>query len=753
MRILFAALALLSTPVLAQSKPATPPQQASKPDTSFLQLMETQFFRSGQPKGTSFTPDEKTVFFLRNAPNANVQSLFAFDVATGQTREFLTPEALLQGAEETLPPEEKARRERMRSMTRGFSFYAQSEDGEKLLVALSGKLYVVARPSGKVMELKTGPGAIAPSFSLDGTQVAYVRDNDVYRVDLATNTERRVTTGGTPEKTHGLAEFIAQEEMYRFSGYWWSPDAKALAYAESDTSGVEKLALVDATHPEQGAQQRSYPRAGKANAKVRLGVIPVAGGKTTWVSWDAEKYPYLATVRWPKKGPLTLLVQNRTQTEEVLLAADVKTGRTRPLHVEKDDAWLDLDQTFPRWLEDGSGFLWYTERHGAPEVELRDASGNLVRSLIPPEAGFRQLVGHVEKEDTLYFLGGPHSPESYLWRVQRGGKPIRVTTGGPALEMGRMSRQGGLFIVSSEGPTSLRHTVVMKADGTRVGELPSLAKAPPFLPRLEVRQVGKEGFWTSLVRPRNAKPGVKLPVIVEIYAGPGVTVVHQSMSEHLLSQWMADQGFLVVKLDGRGTLLTASPKERKPKYEFAQVLLEEQVAALRALAAEVPELDLGRVGITGGSHGGYMSALAVLKRPDVFKAAVAVSAVVDWRDYDTHLTERFLGLPQEHPEAYEQSSLLTHVKAGQPMGKLLLIHGTADDNVFFAHALKLSDALFRAGQPHEFLPLSGMTHRVFDPTVSERLWERTVGFFKEHLQSAAPPLRNPRDAERAEDGL
>ncbi|RKH43659.1 DPP IV N-terminal domain-containing protein [Corallococcus sicarius] len=733
MRILLVALALLSFPVLAQSKPAAPAPQPPKPDTSFLQIMEAQFFRSGHPRSTNFTPDAKTVFFLRNAPNTHVQSLFAFDVATGQTREFLTPEALLKGAEETLSAEEKARRERTRTRTRGFSFYAWSEDGEKLLVALSGKLYVVASASGKVTELKTGPGAITPTFSLDGTQVAYVRDNDVYRVDLATNTERRVTTGGTPEKTHGLAEFIAQEEMYRFSGYWWSPDAKALAYTESDTSGVEKLTLVDASNPEQGAQQLSYPRAGKANARVRLGVIPVTGGKTTWVSWDAEKYPYLATVTWPKNGPLTLLVQNRTQTEELLLAADVKTGRTRTLHVEKDEAWLNLDQTFPSWLEDGSGFLWYTERSGAPEVELRDSSGKLVRSLVPPEAGFQQLVGYVEKEDTLYFLGGPHTPERYLWRVQRGGKPTRVTTGGPAMEAGKMSRQGEAFIVSSEGPTSLRHTVVMKADGSRVGDIPSLAKPPPFQPRLEVRQVGKEGFWTSLVRPRNAKPGVKLPVIVEIYAGPGTTMVRQNLVEHLLSQWMADQGFLVVKLDGRGTLLKASPKDRKPKYVFAEALLEEQVAALRALAQVVPELDLNRVGITGGSHGGYMSALAVLKRPDVFKAAVAVSAVADWRDYDTHLTERFLGLPQEHPEAYEQSSLLTHVKAGSPMGKLLLIHGTADDNVFFTHALKLSDALFRAGQPHEFLPLSGMTHMVFDPAINERLWARTVGFFKEHL--------------------
>jgi len=726
MRSLLTALLLLSAPA-ATAESAPTPVVSSGQDTFFQQLFATRFFNSGRPGNVQLAPDEQTVFFLRNSAASPALSLHAFDVATGQTREVLTPEQLLRGAMETLSPEEKARRERMRMSARGFGTYALSEDGAKLLLGLSGKLYVVTRATGKVTELATGPGAMDPRFSPDGTQVAYVREQDVYRVDLATNTEHRVTKGGTPERTHGLAEFVAQEEMYRFTGYWWSPDAKSLAYTESDTSGVEKLSLVDPSRPEQGAQQVSYPRAGKANAKVRLGLIPVKGGKTTWVSWDAETYPYLATVRWPEKGPLTLLVQNRAQTEERLLAVDPKTGATRTLLVEKSETWLDLDQTFPRWLKDGSGFLWHTERNGAPEVELRDAKGQLVRSLIPPSADFEELVGYVEQEDTAYFVGGPGTGERYLWRVKAGAAPVRVTTGGPAREMGRMSRQGGLLLLTTEGPTSMRRTLVMKPDGTTVGELPSVAQEPPFKPRMEVRRVGKAGYPTMVLRPRDARPGVKLPVIVEIYAGPGTSMVRQGMAENLLSQWLADQGFLVVKLDAPASL-------RKPKYDFARVLLDEQVAALRELAKEVPELDLTRVGITGSSHGGYMSALAALTRPDVFKAAVAVSSVVDWRDYDTHLTERFLGLPQEQPEAYERSSLLTHVKAGAPMGKLLLVHGTADDNVFFFHSLKLSDALFRAGQPHGVLPLSGVSHMIFaDPLAAEQLWRRTAEYFRENL--------------------
>ncbi|WP_164012721.1 S9 family peptidase [Pyxidicoccus trucidator] len=735
MRYLVAALALLSAPVLAQSKPSASPQSVAEPSLP-RQLAETSYFSVGRPGLTSITPDEKTVYFLRASPTSRLQTLFAFDVATGQTREVLTPEALLKGAEETLSAEEKARRERMRLRASGFTSFELTRDGEKLRLGLSGRLYVVERASGKVTEVKTGPGVIDPSFSPDGRQVAYVRDNDVYRVELASNREHRVTRGGTPGKPHGLAEFLAQEEMGRYSGYWWSPDAKLLAYTEVDTAGMEQFTIVDVMHPEAGAQRFPYPRAGQANAKVRLGLIPATGGRTTWVDWDAGKYPYLAAVTWPEKGPLTLLVQNRLQTEEQVLAVDVKTGRTRVLLTEQDEAWLDLYPPFPHWLPDGSGFLWLTERNGAHEVELRNADGSLARSLVKPDAGFRALVRYLPEEDTLYFLGGPNPTERYLWCVVKGGAPTRVTSGGPALESARMSEKGGLLTLSTEGPTSLRRVHVLKSDGTRVGELPSVAKEPPFQPRLEVRQVGKEGFWASIVRPRYFKPGVKLPVIVDVYGGAIATSVHQSMVQHLMAQWMADQGFLVVKFDGRGTPLRGREWQRAVKYNLGMVTLDDQVAALKALAAEVPEVDVQRAGIVGWSHGGYISALAAMERPDVFKAAVAGALVADWRDYDTHVSERLLGLPQEHPEAYDRSSLLTYAKQDKPIGKLLLIHGTADDNVYFFHTLKLSDALFRAGRPHEVLPLSGFTHMVADPLVSERLEERVMRHFREHLSPA-----------------
>ncbi|HET9451567.1 MAG TPA: alpha/beta fold hydrolase [Aggregicoccus sp.] len=742
-RLLLALAVCAAAPALAQKNPPAAMNSSPATDTAFLrEFAETRRYMSGRPVGAKITPDEKTVLFLRGQPTSPVQTLFAFDVASGKTQELLNPDALLKGAQAELSVEEKARLERMRISARGFTSYGLSEDGQRILVTLSGKLYVVERASGKVLALKTGEGAVLdPKFSPDGKQIAYVRDFDLHRIDLARNVERPVTRGGTEAKSHGLAEFVAQEEMSRFSGYWWSPDAKRVAYAEVDNTPVEELTIVDPMHPEKGADTFHYPRAGKANAKVRVGVAPVGGGKTVWLRWDAKAYPYLATVVWPKKGPLTLLVQNREQTEQLLLAADVATGQTRVLLTEKDKAWLNLDQDFPLWREDGSGFLWYTERNGGPEVELRGADGKLQQSLVKPQAGFRGLARYVQEGEaagTLYFNGGPNPTESYLWRVRAGAAPERVPTGtkGPAWEQGYVSKAGHLAVLGTQGPTSMPRTLILRTDGTRVGELPSVAKEPRLQVKSEVRQVGERRFQAQVIRPRNFKPGQKLPVIVYVYGGPTTTVVKQTMADNLVNQWLADQGFLVVKFDGRGTPLRDAAWERVVKYDFATITVEDQVAALRALAAELPELDLQRVGIQGWSFGGYMAALATLTRPDVFKAGVAGAPVVDWRDYDTHYTERYLGTPEAHPEAYEKSSLLTYAKRLER--PLLLIHGTADDNVYFFHTLKLADALFKAGKPYDLLPLAGLTHMVPDPLVIQREYERLAGYFKQHLTRPQP---------------
>ncbi|MFZ5470953.1 MAG: DPP IV N-terminal domain-containing protein [Myxococcota bacterium] len=701
---------------------------------SFLrQYAETRRFLSGRPVDARATPDGKEVLFLRAKARDVRQTLFAFDVASGQTRELLTPEAVLAGAQETLSSAEKARLERMRISARGFTSYGLSEDGERILVALSGRLYVVERRSGQVLALKTGEGAaIDPQFSPDGKSVAYVRDNDLHVLDLVQNCERRVTRGGTELRPNGLAEFVAQEEMGRYAGFWWAPDGQRLAYQASDQSQLERFTIADPMNPHGAPEAFPYPRPGKQNVEVRLGILAASGGKTTWVAWDTAKYPYLATVKWPKKGPLTVLVQNRPQTEEVLLAVDEKTGKTRPLLVERDEAWLNLDQDFPHWLEDGSGFFWLTERNGGPELELRGAEGALTESWVKPEAGFASFAGYDAKKGILYFNGGETPTTSQVWQVKRGEVPQRVVTGEElASETAHLSDDGSLLVIESTSVRHLPRLAVFKPEGTRVGELPSVAEEPLLSLNVEFKRVGAQQMHAAVFRPRQRASKKKLPVILQVYGGPGHLEAVSEMRRSLLLQWFADQGFVVVKLDGRGTPRRGRAWERAIKHDLATVPLADQVEGLKALAAQVPEMDMNRVGVYGWSFGGYLAALATLRRPDVFKAGVAGAPVVDWADYDTHYTERYLDTPQANASGYQKSSLLTYAK--ELRRPLLLIHGTADDNVYFFHTLKLSDALFREGKKHQVLPLSNFTHMVPDPLVTERLYGHIARFFQESL--------------------
>ena len=706
--------------------------------TDFLrEYAQTRRYLAGRPNSAVFTPDGKTVLFLRAQATDPGQLLYAFDVASGQTRELLTPAALLKGAAEQLSVAERARLERMRVSARGFTSFALSKDGQRILVALSGRLYVVELASQFVTELKTGEGAaIDPKFSPDGRSVGYVRANDVYVIALAKNREQRVTQGGTDEKPNGLAEFVAQEEMSRFSGFWFSPDSQQVIYQSSNHAGMEQFSIADPMHPEAHAEQFYYPRPGKQNVRVALWVKPVSGtGKPRQVQWDVEKFPYVATVNWPSQGALTVLVQNREQTMQELLRIDAATGQTQRLLEEHDAAWLNLDQDFPQWRADGSGFFWLTERNGGPEIELRNADGSFKETWVKKEAGFAEWVGFDDATGQVYFAGGPNPTQTEVWRQKWGAAPMRFQPQDkdPGTQTAQLSEDGKALVIAKTSRQHMPKSTVHKSDGTGVGELPSVAVEPSVKLNMEIRQVGGEpGFWAGVVRPTGGvKSGSKLPVILNVYGGPGHREVVDSLRENLLLQWVADQGYVVVKFDGRGTPRRGRDWERAIKYDFATTTVDDQINALTALAKEVPEMDMKRVGVYGWSFGGTMASLLSFKRSDVVKAAVAGAPVTDWLDYDTHYTERFLGLPQAHPHAYEVSSPMSYVK--DATSGLLLIHGTGDDNVYFVHSLKLSDALFRAGKPHQVLPLSNFTHMVPEPLVLERLWQRIAGFFKENL--------------------
>ena len=702
-------------------------------DTTYLKdHAETRGFMLGRPARAKPTPDGKAVLFLRAQPRVARLRLHEFDTATSKTRELLTPEELLQSAEEHLTPEEKARRERQRVSVGGFTDFQLSDDGSHILLSLSGKLYLVRRSDRKVMELNTAVGVLDPKFAPDGRTVSYVRDHDLYLYDLTTTTERRLTTGGSERRSHGLAEFIAEEEMNRHTGYWWSPDSQAVVYQESDAAGVEVWHVCDPMRPEQPPQPIPYPRPGKANVAVRLGIVPAAGGDTVWIDWDSKKYPYLARVRWGRTGPLTLVVQTREQEELALLRVDPKTGHTTTLLTQHDPTWVNLPTDVPCWLPDDAGFLWTSEQPGGPRLELRDAAGQFVRVVVAPAAGFHGLVDLDPQAGQVVYVASPDPTQSHLWRVAlNNGIPERLTRL-PGLHTATFSRDHTAYVHTATLAGAMPRTTVHRANGTSLGELPSVAEEPPFVPNVELLKVGEgDGYHAAVVRPFKFKAGAKYPVIVHVYGGPTHQVVTASMATRLIDQWLADQGFVVVSLDNRGTPGRGRAWEKAVYEKFGSVPLLDQVAGLKALGAKFPEMDLGRVGIYGWSFGGYMAALAAMREPDVFKAAVAGAPVVDWLDYDTHYTERYLGLPDRHAEAYREASLLTYAK--DLRRPLLLIHGTADDNVYFRHTLKLTNALFREGKDFDLLPLPGLTHMVPDPVVMQRMYGKFAGYFKKHL--------------------
>jgi dipeptidyl-peptidase-4 len=720
------------------SAPAT--ARLSEADEKFLRdLAETRSFALGKPNHFAVAPDGSRVLFLRAESRKAKNRLYSMEVASGQVRELITPDQVTGGAAEKLSDEEKARRERMRISGAGFTGFQLSRDGQRVLVSLSGRVFLVEIATAKSVEVagtdEKGAAPFDAHLSPDGRQVAFVRGGELWVAPAggaAAGAAKQLTSGATELITHAQAEFVAQEEMGRFTGHFWSADSQRLLYEEADATGVEQLHFSDPANLFGHSSSQPYPRPGKANVKVRLGMLPAAGGDTQWIKWDAERYPYLARVHWAQGAPPTIQVQTRDQRDLLLLEVDPASGATKELVHEHDDAWVNLHDDYA-WLRDGSGFLWASERGGAWQLELRARDGRAVRTLTPLELGFEGLYWLDPQGRTAIVGAGKEPVEQQLYEIPLDGSPVRELTRGPGTHHASFARESRTYVHLLSKADAPSIAEVIRADGSVAGQIPAVNEEAPFLARVELAKVGAApGYWTALIRPRDFDPKRRYPVWLSVYGGPGHNVVVAAADHYLFDQWIADHGFIVARVDNRGTKGRGRNWERAILHKFAEVTIEDQVAGLKALAAGEPAMDLSRVGVTGASFGGYLSALAVLRRPDAFKAAVATSSVTDWLDYDTHYTERYLGVPGKGDEIYARNGLLDY--AANLSRPLLLIHGSADDNVLFSHTLKLADALFRAGRAFEMLPLAGQTHQVgADPVVRLQYWRRVFDFFRTHL--------------------
>ncbi|MDQ0380269.1 S9 family peptidase [Amycolatopsis thermophila] len=693
-------------------------------ELSFLrQQARTQRFTLGTPREFRVAPDGSRLLFLRSESGTDRRnSLWELDLTRGTETKIVDAAELLPGEEE-LPPEERARRERMRESAGGVVGYAVDDEFRVAAFSLSGKLYTVDLTTREVRE-RVDTAVVDPRPDPTGTHVAYVRDRKLRVLDLA-HGEDTVIAGEDGEDGEdiawGLAEFIAAEELGRARGYWWSPDGTTLLVERTDRSDVPRWTISDPAHPGAGASTVAYPAAGTTNVDVSLSFFRLDG---TRVDVDRGEWEYLVAVHWSAGGPPLLAVQPRDQRELAIYAVDPTDGSTKLLHTETDPHWVEIVPGVPAWTSDGR----------LVHVTAADGSHRLVIDGDPvTEPGLQvRSVLHVGA-DVLFSASADDPTQIHVYRTGPDGVTRLSSADGVHVGAGTAE----ITVLSSWSLRRSGPEVSVLRDDRPLAEVRSYPVDPGLEPDPEWLTVGERGLRAALLLPTGYRPeDGKLPVLLDPYGGPHAQRVLQSRNAFLTSQWLADQGFAVLVADGRGTPGRGPAWEKEVARELAEVTLTDQVDALHAVAADHPELDLSRVAIRGWSYGGYLSALAVLRRPDVFHAAVAGAPVTDWSLYDTHYTERYLGRPDEEPDSYERNSLIADAPGLRRA--LLIVHGLADDNVFVAHALRLSSALLAAGRPHVFLPLVGATHMTPQAEeVAENLMRVQVDWIKRELEAAA----------------
>ena len=686
----------------------------------------TRRFTLGTPRGVTLSPDGARVAFLRSRGGTDaVTCLWSLDVATGQERLVADPRTLEAGSDEDLPPEERARRERAREQAGGIVAYATDRAAALASFAISGRPHVVdLLPGGAPPRPRDAPRPrVDPPPHPPGHRVAYVSGGALHVHDLASGTTTAVAEPESGTVTYGLADFVAAEEMNRMRGYWWSPDGGSLLVARVDDAPVRRWHIADPANPEREPTVVAYPAAGTPNAQVSLDVVGLGGNRVD-VAWDAGRDEYLAHVVW-SPDELLIVVQPRDQRALRVLRVDPATGATALVHEDTDAHWVEIVPGVPGRTASGA-LLWITDDGTARRLL---AAGEPVT----PSSLQVRAVLDVDGDTVLFSASDdPVSIALWTWSAVDG---LRCLTPEPGVHDGRLA--GGTLVVARQSLDADGTVTTVRPGGGTDRTIASFAEPPRLEPRITLHTAGERALRTALLLPSWHRPGTPLPVLMDPYGGPHAQRVVAARGPHLTSQWFAEQGFAVVVVDGRGTPGRGPAFERAVWGDLAAPVLDDQVDALHALAADHPDLDLTRVGIRGWSFGGYLAALAVLRRPDVFHAAVAGAPVTDWTLYDTHYTERYLGRPDTHADAYARTSLLAD--AAKLTRPLLLVHGLADDNVVAAHTLRLSSALLAGGRPHSVLPLSGVTHMTPQEVVAENLLLLQVEFLRDTLGIAGPP--------------
>ncbi len=750
---------------------ASPSQSALRDQFPSL-FASTKRFTVGVPRNFTFVDGDATVLFLRSRlPGDPAMALWELDVDTGQETKLVDPTDLRVAADRGLPPAERARRERTRELASGIVSYSKDQAADNLCFALDGKLCVFNRRTNTVTEPSVAEPVFDPRLSPDGRYVAYVSarvgsENAIRLLDLNDpDSDRTLAHDNDPLVSFGRAEFVAAEEMQRSRGFWWSPSSEQLLVTEVDDNLVTEWWLSDPTHPGVAPRSIRFPTPGTANAMVGLLLIDLDGSQRP-IDWhEHNEYEYLADVHWSESHPPMIVRQTRDQRTVSIAELDLDTLRLTERRRITDDTWVELQPTAPTWTPHGLLTIEDVVPLHQPGVRLSKPGCRTLmldgHQLLADAFNVKSIVGVVGDDNSgrsVVVTLWTDPTEVHLATIDLPAQPSGTTPQRPRLltsepgvhnaVLGTEGQRPRLLVVSSvpeqpgasftihqlgspdsaeaarPGASALGASV---AAVTNVSTQPGLVAAPLFY------RLGADRLESALFFPTDYDGSKKLPVLLDPYGGPHAQRVLKTHNSHLVSQWFADHGFCVLVTDGRGTPGRGPLWERKVWGNLADPVLEDQLTALDAAGSEFDFLDLERVAIRGWSFGGYLAALAVMRRPDRFAAAIAGAPVTDWSLYDTHYTERYLGQPTLYPGNYEKTNLLKD--AARLNRPLMLIHGLVDDNVVAAHTLRLSAALLAAGRAHEVLPLSGVTHMTPQDMVAKNLLLLQLQFLNRHLGS------------------
>ena len=679
-------------------------------------------------------PDGRLIAYLKGAADDKDRlDLWAYDLRTHAHRRLIDARALLPPGGGALSAEEAARRERQRSSAlSGIVEYAFASDSQLLLVPLGGELYLydLGAPEDRAVRRLTHGGGYATDarFSPRGRFVSFIRERNLWVLDLSSGREWALTHATEPTESYGVAEFIAQEEMDRDTGYWWAPDESRIAFTRVDESPVAETQRFEINATDVQVVRQRYPYAGSANARVELYVAAlVPAAAPVKVEFGADADSYLARVQFlPDSLRLAVQWQSRDQKTLQLVLADAVRGSASVLVTEHNPHWIALNDDL-RFLKKSPRFIWASDRSGFRHLYLYDLSGRLLRQLTSGESmtigdDDSGLKGVDEKHGYVYFMSNASSVlERQLYRVplDHPAAPQRVTVA-PGWHSVRMAEDASVFLDTYSDADTPPQVTLRTADGTAIEALvPNrLDAGHPYFPYRDQRAPREFGELTAsdgqvlhfeLTRPARLEPGKRYPVIVYVYGGPHVQNVQNSWggSWQMFEQLLANEGFVVFTLDNRGSGKRGERFESASWRHLSDVEVEDQVAGVRFLRS-LPFVAPDRIGLFGWSYGGYMALQGILRAPESFAAAVAGAPVTDWRLYDTHYTERYLGTPAENPDGYRSAGVLTY--AAQLRRPLLVIHGMADDNVLFQHSTLLMKRLQDLDLPFELMTYPGGKH-------------------------------------------